>query len=105
MSRELEYLSKVQSFLKVEKEKPINLFEDLLKGVTKKKTERKAPNSFITEQIELTANLLGKPYKQVAGLTRDWSFQELYDTRKKAESFTKNPPALWWKLYKERKSK
>lgn len=54
-----------------------------------------------TEQRDLIAKLLKKPIVQIAGLTKDWTAQEMYITRRKAESFTKNPPALLWKLIKE----
>lgn len=54
-----------------------------------------------TEQRDLIAKLLKKPIVQIAGLTKDWTAHEMYRTRRSAESFTKNPPALLWKLIKQ----
>ena len=48
-----------------------------------------------------------KPMKfsVVCGLTRGFTKQELYSIYRESISFTKNPQALFWKLYKEFKQK
>jgi hypothetical protein len=58
-------------------------------------------DALTAERVE-TANFLNVPLLQVAGLTRDWTTEELYRLRRESQSFTKNPRALWWKLYKQR---
>lgn len=59
-------------------------------------------NDPLTEQRAITAEWLGISFGQITGLTRGWKTQQLFILRKEAESFEKNPKALWWKLYKER---
>ena len=84
-------------------------------GVYKKKIERDvAENPFskyevkkkgakdpLSEQRDLLAKLLNRPFKQIAGLTKNWTIDELFTTRRSAEAFTKNSQALAWVLIKK----
>ena len=74
-----------------------------------KKTRGGIQDSLTAERIQ-TLNFLNSYIKeerdkislgQILGLTKLWDTDQLYQLRRKAESFTKNPPALWWKLYKQ----
>jgi len=51
-----------------------------------------------------TAKMLKVPIGQVYGLTRGWTKNEIRDTLKICTDFV-NPPALFWKLYKENNQK
>ena len=64
-------------------------------------TKRSGLNE-ITDLRLKTAKLLDRPIEQVYGLTKNWSKEELYKTLRSAEQFI-NPPALWWKIYKEKR--
>lgn len=64
--------------------------------------KKKGPTSPESEQRELIAKLIDRPFRQVAGLTKGWTLNELYLLRRRAESFSKNPMALMWKLMKEK---
>lgn len=67
----------------------------------KPKKKEKVPTSPESEQRDLLAKLLNRPFRQVAGLTKGWTVDEMYKIRKRAESFIKNPQALAWKLLKQ----
>lgn len=64
-----------------------------------------APNCVESEQRDLISKLIGKSFKITAGLTRGWTAQEMFELRKKAESFKANPAGLMWKLIREHNSK
>lgn len=87
-----------------------NLLEKL-KSKFKKDTPKPKRGGLneITQLRMETADLLKKPLGQVQRLTKGWTTNELRDQLKTSKSFIKNPPALWWKLYKkdlhERKNK
>jgi hypothetical protein len=70
-----------------------------------KVVKRKGATAEITEQRDLLAKLLNRSFSQVAGLTRNWTIQEMFEIRRKAESFKANPQALAWKLIKEHNKK
>lgn len=54
--------------------------------------------------IDLTAKLVGKPYPQIAGLTKKWSREKIKETYLKAMSWKEgSPEKLWWVLYKKEK--
>jgi len=57
----------------------------------------------ITELREKTAELLKISFEQVCGITRGWSKENLYTTLNQSLKFI-NPPALWWKIYNEKKN-
>ena len=84
----------------LERDEPkTDLFSDTLFAKIEKK--KRGATSLESEQRDLLAKLLNRPFKQVAGLTRGWTNQELFEIRRKAESFKANPTALAWKLIKE----
>ena len=66
--------------------------------------QKKGATSQRAYWIDLTAKMLGRQFKMVAGLTRDWPEKWIEDIYLTAKSFEKNAPALWWKLYKQTKS-
>lgn len=91
----------IENARKKEKERDIN--ENLFDKYKAKKV--RGATSPESEQRELIAKLLNRPFRQVAGLTKGWTTQELYEIRRKSESFLKNPPALMWMLIKEHNKK
>jgi len=56
----------------------------------------------ITDLRQQTAQLIGKPVAQVFGLTRGWSSSQIYQVLKVAQSFTANPGACWWVIWKQK---
>lgn len=78
-------------------------FEQLVSTIQIKTKERKRGGlNEITDLRTQIATLLDRSFGQVSKLTKNWSATELRDTLKTANSFI-NPPALFWKLYKEKK--
>lgn len=69
------------------------------------KPKKKGANSFITEEIDLLSKLLQRPFKMVAGLTKDFSIDELRDMRTQAMKSKIDPAKAWWFLRKKRKEK
>lgn len=61
------------------------------------------PNSPITEVRQDTAKLIGKPFEQVCGLTRGWSKDQVFGLYREVMADGKNPAALWWVLWKEKR--
>lgn len=51
--------------------------------------------------VSETAKLLNRPFKQVLGITRTLTVDEIESLLLKAKSWETNPQALYWKLYKE----
>jgi len=62
-------------------------------------------NDPATEIRDKISDLIQREFKVVAGLTRGMSADQMYIMYNKAISFKANPPALFWKLLKERKTK
>lgn len=58
----------------------------------------KAPNSPLGEQINRAVEITGKSFKQLAGLTRHLSIQQIFFLNKES----KGDPRLWWWLYKQK---
>lgn len=63
------------------------------------KPKRGGVTSYSSQLRAETAELLGEPFKKVAGLTRGFSNMQLERMLKASREWV-NPPALWWKLYK-----
>jgi hypothetical protein len=77
-----------------------DLFSDtLFKEIKKKKRGATSPES---EVRDLISQMLSRPFRQISGLTKGWTVDEMYVTYNKAKSFKANPPALLWKLIKEK---
>lgn len=87
----------------LERDNPItDLFSDrLFSEIKKKKRGATSPESEIRDLI---SQMLSRPFKQISGLTRGWTVDEMYITYNKAKSFKANPAALMWKLIKEKNS-
>lgn len=85
----------------LERDEPkTDLFSDtLFAKIEKKKRGATSPESEVRDNI---AKLLSRSFKQVAGLTKGWTTDEMYVTYNKAKSFKANPAALMWKLIKEK---
>jgi hypothetical protein len=67
-----------------------------------KPEKRPGPNSPRAYWVDKTAVLLGKPFKQILGITRDWPvewIQSMYQLCVDAP----NPGRLWFGLRKKRK--
>lgn len=58
----------------------------------------KAPNSERAEQVQKVVEITGKPFKQIAGLTKHLQPHVMY--RLFQES--KGDPRLWWHIYKQK---
>ena len=63
--------------------------------------KRKSPNCEKSYWIDLTAKMLNKPYKQIAGLTNHLDLKAIKDLYEIANEFKANPSALFWKLLKK----
>lgn len=79
--------------MEIDKDKYLKRFETV---------KPKGAKNEISDLRGQTADLLGKPFGQVAKLTKGWSASKLYQRLEACKGFV-NPPALWWKLYKEDK--
>lgn len=66
------------------------------------KPKRGGVNSYISELRAETAKMLKEPFGKVAGLTRGFNHIQLKRMLDASNSWP-NPPALWWKMYKEEK--
>lgn len=88
----------------LERDEPkTDLFSDtLFKEIKVKKRGATSPESEIRDNI---SKLLNRSFKQVAGLTKGWTIDEMYVTYNKARSFKANPAALMWKLIREQNAK
>lgn len=62
-------------------------------------------NCQLTELRDEASKLLGVTIGQIGKLTKGWKASDLYQLNYKAKQFKPNPPALWWKLYKQEKTK
>ena len=71
-----------------------------LKSYNPKKGAKPA-NCEISYWRDLTAKLIGKPFKQVAGLTAHLDLKAIKDLFEMAASFKENSAALWWKLLRK----
>lgn len=62
------------------------------------KYEKKKPraNSEASELREKYSLLLNRPFRQISGLTKGWTNEELYRIYNEAIKFTPNPQALLW---------
>lgn len=85
----------------IERDEPkTDLFSDtLFAKIEKKKRGATSPESEIRDLI---SQMLSRPFRQISGLTKGWTVDEMYVTYNKAKSFKANPPALLWKLIKEK---
>lgn len=85
----------------LERDEPkTDLFSDtLFAKIEKKKRGATSPESEIRDLI---SQMLSRPFRQISGLTKGWTVDEMYVTYNKAKSFKANPPALLWKLIKEK---
>lgn len=70
--------------------------EELLNKYTKPKP--KAPNSSLAEQINRAVEITKKSFKQLAGLTRHLSLQQIFLLNKES----KGDPRLWWFIYRQK---
>ena len=64
----------------------------------------KGPNSrraYVLKQI-CDAFFAPKDFKKILGQTKSLTIQEIEDIYHRAKSFEKNPPALFWKLLREK---
>ena len=85
----------------LERDEPkTDLFSDtLFAKIEKKKRGATSPESEIRDLI---SQMLSRPFRQISGLTKGWTVDEMYVTYNKAKSFKANPAALMWKLIKEK---
>ena len=77
---------------------------ELTPKLYKPKKGAKPANCEISYWRDLTAKLIGKPFKQVAGLTAHLDLGAVKDLYEMATSFKKNSAALWWQLLKKTRS-
>ena len=77
---------------------------ELFPKLYKPKKGTKPANCEISYWRDLTAKLIDKPFKQVAGLTRNLDTKAIKDLYEMATSFKKNSAALWWQLLKKTRS-
>lgn len=88
----------------LERDEPTtDLFSDKLFAKIEKK--KRGATSLESEIRDNISKLLNRPFRQVAGLTKGWTTDEMYITYNKAKSFKANPAALMWKLIKEKNAK
>lgn len=106
MEEKITYLNQniINYRKQLERDEPkTDLFSDtLFKEIKVKKRGATSPESEIRDNI---SKLLNRSFKQVAGLTKGWTIDEMYITYNKAKSFKANPAALMWKLIREQNAK
>lgn len=56
-----------------------------------------------TEVRALIATMVDRPIIQICRLTKGWTHFQMFSLYQECQAFTKNPPALFWKKYKELK--
>lgn len=71
--------------------------------IISKEIKKRGGLNEITDLRDKTAEMLKIPISQVMGITRGWSVEQLYTTLNASLQFI-NPPALWWKIYNEKKN-
>lgn len=87
------------------------LVVDLSRYTANAPNKKQGPNSAISEQREIIATLIGKPFRQVCGLTRGMSAGQLVrlmalvdetmaDLAKRG--IKGNKPAIWWNQFKKK---
>ena len=86
-----------------DKETSVRLKDIVDKYIVPKVKKKNGINGQKTEVRALIATMVDRPIIQICRLTKGWTHFQMFSLYQECQSFTKNPPALFWKKYKELK--